>query len=585
MRHVQLLGPAGMSVDGHPGAIARGRKTWLLISRLLLDGSATRQQLAEFLVAEANDPLGALRWLLTDARRLLHGFAEIQGRTTVTCRLAPDVHVDALTLRHGTWIEAVALPRLGRPFLEGIPDDEGPLALQSWLQATRWSLQAAGESVLREAGLLYLGANRPGEALEHLHRLLEVNPFDEDGHVLAVRAMLAQGAIEAAHDHADKAFHSTAQQLGSEAAAVLRVSLDGALKSTEPKASVVAPSRASVQAALDAGRAAVHAGSVDDASLTLRAAVADSHIVGDFPLEARALLELGAALLDTARGREGEAAETLSSAVAAADACGSLKVAAEARVQLALRELMRGRYRRALRWIDEAEAIGNGGEADFAWARALCLLEMGQTSPALELFDQLVAEARDDETGLRRLLHRGRCLFVRGDTEHAEADLRAAMVLARRLGSVQSLPLAEALLAHLDITRGDLAEARELVSHADALAQRLKDPCWQEVSAAGRMRLAIAEGQACEAVELGAGVRSRSAGLSGGSVWFSAFCLDALCESALAAGDPRCTQWIYDLRVLSARCDMLTFLARAERYRLALGMSAADGSTVRSLLT
>ena len=224
---------------------------------------------------------------------------------------------------------------------------------------------------------------------------------------------------------------------------------------------------------------------------------------------------------------------------------------------------MRGRYSRAMRWIDDAAGIGVGDTGDLMWARALCLVETGRTTSALVLFDRLVAEARDDDSGLRRLLHRGRCLFIHNDAEAAEADLRSSIVLARRLGSVQSLPLPEALLGQLAVRRHDLASARDLISHAEALAIRLKDPCWQEVSAAAHMRLAVAEGHPDEAVEIGTEVRGRCAGLAGGSVWFSAFCLDALCESALVAEDPRAGQWIDDLRTLSARCDMSTFLTRA----------------------
>lgn len=566
MRQVQLLGPAGLFVDGQPGVSPRGRKTWVLLGRLILDGPATREQLAELLVGTADDPLGALRWLLTDARRLLRGFGTVEGRTLVGCVFEPGVVVDALTLRHGSWIEAAALPNLGRPFLEGVPDDDGSPSLQDWLQSTRWSLQAAAESVLREAGLIYLGANRPQEAQRSFRRLLELDPFDEDGHVLTVRALIAQGAGGAARAHARTAVLAAEQHLGSRAAAVLKDSLTGALQPVPAPARIIAPSRATALAALDAGRAALRAGSVDEAAQSLRSAVADAREITDRRLEARAQLELGAALLDTARGREGEAAETLSGALTLADEAGSTDVAVAARIQLSLRELMRGRYRRAMRWIDEAEAIDPAAGGDVIWARALCLTEMGRTVPALSLFNPLVAESRDDETGLRRLLHRGRCLFVHGDMRGAERDLSAALTLARRLGAVQSLPLPEALLGHLAIERGDHASAEELISHAEALAVRLKDPCWQEVSAAAHMRLAVAQGHPGNAISMGIDVRARCAGLAGGSVWFSAFCLDALCEAALAADDPRFPRWANDLRILSARCDMEYFDAKARHH-------------------
>ncbi|GFJ85891.1 AfsR/SARP family transcriptional regulator [Phytohabitans houttuyneae] len=69
---VRLLGPPSIDVDGSPARSPRGRKAWALLSYLLLaERPPSRRHLAELLFADADDPLGALRWTLAELRRSL----------------------------------------------------------------------------------------------------------------------------------------------------------------------------------------------------------------------------------------------------------------------------------------------------------------------------------------------------------------------------------------------------------------------------------------------------------------------------------------------------------------------------------
>jgi DNA-binding SARP family transcriptional activator len=62
---IRLLGPPAMERDGRPVRSPRGRKAWALLAYLLLaDRPPSRRHLAELLFADADDPLGALRWTL-----------------------------------------------------------------------------------------------------------------------------------------------------------------------------------------------------------------------------------------------------------------------------------------------------------------------------------------------------------------------------------------------------------------------------------------------------------------------------------------------------------------------------------------
>ena len=77
---VQLLGRPRIDVDGAPGYRYRSRKSWALLAFLLLgERPPTRSQLASLLFAEADDPLGALRWCLAEIRRALGPAVVLDG--------------------------------------------------------------------------------------------------------------------------------------------------------------------------------------------------------------------------------------------------------------------------------------------------------------------------------------------------------------------------------------------------------------------------------------------------------------------------------------------------------------------------
>jgi len=69
-----LLGPPLMVRDGVVYAPPKGKKVWALLAYLALSArQPTRQQLIELLFPDAEDPAGALRWNLSELRRLLGG--------------------------------------------------------------------------------------------------------------------------------------------------------------------------------------------------------------------------------------------------------------------------------------------------------------------------------------------------------------------------------------------------------------------------------------------------------------------------------------------------------------------------------
>ena len=73
MGTIRLLGPPAIEHGGGPGRPPRGRKTWALAGLLCCwpSGRRAASGLAELLFADADDPLGALRWTLAELRRAL----------------------------------------------------------------------------------------------------------------------------------------------------------------------------------------------------------------------------------------------------------------------------------------------------------------------------------------------------------------------------------------------------------------------------------------------------------------------------------------------------------------------------------
>src|SRR3954451_12030252 len=131
---IQLLGRPRLEIDGADGYRYRSRKSWAVLAFLLLgDRPPTRSQLASLLFAEADDPLGALRWCLAEIRRAL-GTAVVLDGDPVTISLPAGASVDVDVLVRGHWSSAVDLPGLGLDLLDGFEVQHAD-AFESWLLA------------------------------------------------------------------------------------------------------------------------------------------------------------------------------------------------------------------------------------------------------------------------------------------------------------------------------------------------------------------------------------------------------------------------------------------------------------------
>jgi DNA-binding SARP family transcriptional activator len=90
----------------------RSQKSWAILAYLIMcERLPTRSQLASLLFTEADDPLRALRWNLSEIRRCLGGDGSVDGDPLVL-QLASDAVVDLEVVTRGSWTDAVPPARL-----------------------------------------------------------------------------------------------------------------------------------------------------------------------------------------------------------------------------------------------------------------------------------------------------------------------------------------------------------------------------------------------------------------------------------------------------------------------------------------
>src|SRR5262245_57563926 len=100
--------------DGVVYATPRGKKVWSLFAYLALsERPPSRPQLAGLLFPEAEDPASALRWNLSELRRLLGGPDTVGSGNVVRLRLPTGSILDAWVLLEGTATAAIELAGLG----------------------------------------------------------------------------------------------------------------------------------------------------------------------------------------------------------------------------------------------------------------------------------------------------------------------------------------------------------------------------------------------------------------------------------------------------------------------------------------
>jgi DNA-binding SARP family transcriptional activator len=573
-----LLGPPLMVRDGVVYAPPKGKKVWALFAYLVLsDRQPTRPQLIELLFPDAEDPAGALRWNLSELRRLLGGSDTVGSGNTVQLRLPEGSTIDVEVLMAGTSLEAVELPGLGRELLEGIEIDASA-GFTAWLLGERRRLQALSEAVLREGALRALSSGDARRAVGLATRMVAIDALDEDAHALLIRAFAGTGDEVAAQRQLAASIDLFRRELGVDPT----TDLQRAAHVEPPAPSSISEGRAALQALVESGQAAVSAGAVRAGVETLRNAVATSRERGETELEAAALLALGSALAHATSGYDEEGSTALHRCVTVAESVQARAISGAAHRELGYVELLRGDYLRAETWLRTAETLADGDPLELARIRGLTgasLSDKGaheQAAVALHEAIDLAESVGQVKQQAWSLTFLGRSHLLWNRLEDADRTLARAREMARTQRWTAFLAFPEALSAEVWVRQGDLDRAADAFEHAYALGCQVGDACWESYGVRGFGLMRAARGDLPGAVETMEEALASCARVGRTHLWLRGYIMDALCAIAVATRHPTAERWVTDLASLASRSGMREFAVRSYLYRRDLG----DGSAV-----
>lgn len=575
---IELLGRPRIVRDtstSRETAPVRGHKAWGLLAYLVTATvPPSRERLVDLLFGDAADPMGALRWNLSQLRRALGDNVELGG-DPVRLALPSNAVVDVLVLTRGTWVEALELPQLGQQLLAGISFDTSP-ALQLWLDGERRHLVGVTEAVLQEAARSRLAQGDAQAAADLATRLVDLTPLDENAHVLLILALRAAGAHEQAAAHARASAELLRNELGIDAGPILRTALD-----TSSFGAQDVVDRAGVHARIEAGESAATAGAFAAGLDTLRRAALDARGLNDPHLLAQALVTLGTALVHAARGTDEEGAAVLLEGGRLAIDAADPSLASTAYRELAYIAVLRGQYERSLAWLHTAREHARTDARHLCWIELVAgqaYTDLGRHANARASLLTAIAAATD--TGDRRCLtfaqaSLGRLLIQREEWDEARRTLSEAVALAKADGWLSFRPYPEALLAEVMLADGRLDPAAAAFESAYALGRQIGDPCWESLAVRGAGLVAARRGDRERGLELLAEAPRACRRLPDTYQWISGYGQEARNTVALDHDAPAAAKWINEFEAFAARHDLRELRARGAIQRVRLGEPGA----------
>lgn len=573
---IQLLGrPEIRRPDGDSYRI-RGRKSWALLAYLLLtDRPQSRHLIASLLFENADDPLRALRWSVSEVRKALAGEGDIDG-DPLELKLAEEALVDVGILTTGSWHDAIRLQGLGKDLLEGFSIRDAA-AFDTWLLSERSHIRGASEAILHEAALSALSAGELHDAIDYATRVVAMNPLEENHQALLIRAYRTAGDYQAANHQLRLCTELFARELGVAPGPAITSAASSPLPHPDAISDI-----ASIRAILEAGSAAVSVGAVEPGINSLRTGVTLADLAGDTHLRVTARLSLAEALIHSLRGENEEGTTFLHQANQIAEEQHEPSFAIAARVELGYVDFLRARYDRARQWLQQAVEQSSTGEPTWTakantylgavfsdqadYPRAISLLDTGAEQAARISATRVEAYAR-------AML--GRAHLLRGAFDEATDALSSSIDLAEEDRWLAFLPWPQAFLAEAHLGRQDTEAAAEILEQAFARACQIGDPCWEGVTARGLALVAAAANDIDRAFRLLDDARSRCNRLDDTYMWLDAYILDSQCQLGLINNHPRTEQWIATMSELAARTGMMEMTVRALLHRSHLGEESA----------
>ena len=567
---IHLLGRPRLERSTGEAYRFRSRKSWALLAFLILnDHPPTRSQLASLLFADADDPLRALRWSLSEIRRGLGDEGSLDGDPVVLH--LEDTAIDVRVVARGSWQDAVGLPDLGATLLDGVAI-RGVPAFESWLLSQQRHVAGTTEAILHEAAIGSTSTGETRAALDYAIRASTLSPTDENHQALLIRLYRLLGDDVAAEEQ----YRACARVLAAELGIAPGPAVHAALRETRLRTASPADP-ASVAAILEAGSAAVAAGAVEAGVQSLRTAVRLADATDGTALRIRSRVVLGEALIHSLRGHDEEGMAALHQAHAIAVEVGDATAVAHAGAELGYVDFLRARYERAETWLTAAITAAAGSASIIAKATGYLgsvesdlgnyAVALGHLATACDLA-RATGDPRREAYGRSML---GRMALLPGHLDLAAEHLDASIALAEGDHWLALVPWPQALRGEVQLARGDTGGATLLLDQAFARACQLGDPCWEGTAARGLAMVADATDDHDRAFALLAEARTRCNRLADPYVWLDCHILDAQCEVGLRHGHVDTAHWIDAMQALAARTGMRELIVRSLLHGAALG--------------
>ncbi|MBT2550972.1 SARP family transcriptional regulator [Arthrobacter sp. ISL-65] len=551
----------------------RGRKSWALLAYLLLGRrKATRSSLASLLFADAEDPLGALRWNLSQLRRALGPEIELAG-DPLTVVLPENWHCDVESILGPRATGLIDSSAIEGELLEGLSFPECS-AFDAWLIVERHRIANAVQTVIYEEAVAALAAGAPQAAASLATKVAGLDPFNANFQSVLIKSLIAAGDQAGARKHVLQCADDFRRELGVELPEEIRRALVPEKRSTGP---LVPASAVTVHSYLEAASASRAAGAVDRAMDQLRTAGELAERTGRNDLRAETLIALAGGLIHSvgARGAAVDALLHKSLTLLPKDEASPLTAAAYC--DLGWLSSLRGTPESAIRWLDRAERCSEGlpkEQAKILTARGMTELNTARYGPghgALDASVELAVMTGDRRQEAIAMAMNGHGYLLQGNLGRAAAVLDKALAVVSSEHWTAFAPFVEALRGAAYLAEGKLDEATDYIDHATVLASLTGNNAFMIVSADAQARLHLALGESRIAQQHIHQVQ----GLSPGWVWAGGRLMDTACEVALATQSPEASVRASRLTELASRSGMRELVVRAHSHRGVLGDAEA----------
>lgn len=558
---LRLVGQPLIERDGEVVRPPRGRKAWALLAYLMLsERPPSRHTVAELLFHDANDPLAALRWNLTEIRRALDWSTDVIGGDPIVIRMPEGHSVDLLDLAN--WPQRRADFSAGAKLLGSLSFDALP-AFDFWLQAQRRAVAHREQTQLRDDVLADVAAGRHDDALRRARRLVELDPLECRNQEALLRSLTAAGRGDEARGHLARCADLFMRELGAPLPETMLKAAEQPSPSHRQTRTVGATAEA--RARLDAGRASIAAGATDRGLDRLRGAVALAGESGDAHLEAESLLRYGEALAHGAQDRTTEVTAILHRAVAAADIAQRDDYMSRACSELAFIHIQTGDAPQAHYWLTKADERSDHDDHLLSVAnglRGLAYSDDADYNLALASFDSSITQARRADKPRQvawSLSMAARTHLLRNDLATALHYAEESLEIAQSERWAALLPWPQSQRGEILRRQGNLREAHTQLESAYALAREVGDLCWASV--ASRSLAAVAQDRHDQDAANAWIERSLEHTLP--YVWVLAHALEGKCDVSRSTDDEVSRNTAHQLVACAGQNGLREYAARA----------------------